>query len=292
MALGLFHFQLLHQVLEKIHFIHSEEDLGTTVLESVSQALNAEGGTIFRLQTGGALLPLASYGAPLERLRALPFSTGRGVVGWVVQHSQPVKVDFPAKDTRFVGSADAATGFKTRNIIAAPIVTRGEVVGVIEFLNKKEGAFTIPDLELVSMMGREVGIAFENVRLVRELKAAHALLGAMTDSLSAGILVVDQNHRVLRINPSALKILASLEGKDAWVGRPAAEKLAHFPNFLKAVEAVVAAAGAQPRSEVNVTINNHLRIIGYSGVPVKDPTGERLGSALLFQDITSFQKPK
>jgi PAS domain S-box-containing protein len=291
MALGLFHFQLLHQVLERIHFVYNDEDMAQTVLESVSQALYAEGGTIFRLQPDGHLAPLACYGAPIERLRAIPFSKGRGVVGWVVEHGQPVKVDRPSQDTRFVGSADAATGFKTRNIIAAPIMAHGETVGVIEFLNKKEGAFTIPDLELVSMVGREVGIAFENVRLVRKLRATQALLGAMTDSLSAGILMVDQNRNILRVNPSALRILGARDAQDQWAGRPVADKLAHLPEFLTAVDAVVGAAAAVPRSEVQVIVGSQRRVIGYSGSPVKDETGERLGSALLFQDITAFQKP-
>jgi PAS domain S-box-containing protein len=289
MALGLFHFQLLHNVLERIHFVYNEDELAETVLEHVSQALYAEGGTIFQLQPAGVLFPLACYGAPIDRLRALPFAKGRGVVGWVVEHAQPVKVDFPSKDTRFVGSADAATGFKTRNIIAAPIMSHGETVGVIEFLNKREGAFTIPDLELVSMVGREVGIAFENARLVKRLRATQALLSAMTDSLSAGILMVDQHEHILRVNPSALKILGAQDTADQWVGRPVREKLGQLPDFLKAVSAVVTASGPIPRAEVRITINSSPRVIGYSGSPVKD-ANDRIGSVLLFQDITSFAK--
>ena len=59
-------------------------------------------------------------------------------------------------------------GFTTRNIIASPIVARNKPLGVLEFINKIGGPFVIQDLELISMLGREIGIAMENVCLFKE----------------------------------------------------------------------------------------------------------------------------
>ena len=114
MGLGLFHYQLLSNILEKIHYIYDEEELAVTVLTQLSEALSAEGGTIFKILPDGRIWPLASYGAPIEALRKMEFKIGKGVVGWVAQYPQPLKVDNPLTDARFMGSIDNKTGFKTK----------------------------------------------------------------------------------------------------------------------------------------------------------------------------------
>jgi len=290
LKLGLFHFQLLYQVLERIHYIYEEEALANSVLQSISSALNAEGGTVFRRNGDGTLFPLASYGVPIEKLRDLRFDSKKGVVGWVIRHEQPVKVDDPQSDNRFGGFIDVRTGFKTRSILAAPILAKGKIIGVIEFLNRKDGPFAIPDLELVSMVGREVGIAFENATLVHELTKTRAFLNSLTDSFSAGIIAIDKKGKILRINPSALKILQVPGTHENWTGKPARMLFERYPGFMSAAKAVIASTEPLQRQSVNLTIKRQQRTIGYSGVPVKDPKGNRIASAILFQDITSYVK--
>lgn len=290
MKLGLFHFQLLYQVLEQIHYLHDEDELATSVLQAVSTALNAEAGTIFKMEKNEQLNPLASFGVSLEKLKAVPFQKGRGVAGWVVQHAQPVKVDRPAMDQRFGGGIDAITGFKTLSILAAPILAKGKVIGVIEFLNKKEGPFTVPDLELVSMIGREVGIAFENVHLIRDLKKTQALLDATTTSLTAGMLIVDSDLHILKINPSGIRILEISETEAVLMGRPAAQFISAYEPLLEVLRKAVQSSQALQRQELKLPMRKGERLIGYSTSPILDSSGCRLGTALLFQDITDFTK--
>ena len=37
---------------------------------------------------------------------------------------------------------DEQTGYETRTILCMPITIRGQVIGVVEMVNKKEGVFT------------------------------------------------------------------------------------------------------------------------------------------------------
>lgn len=290
MKLGMFHYQLLYQILERIHYIYDETQLANEVLENISAALDAEAATIFRLQPDGKLLPLAGYGVELETLRKLSFETGKGVVGWVVQYGQSVKVDRPETDPRFLNQIDQITGFKTTSILAAPILAKGKTIGVIEFLNRRSGSFQFPDLELVGMVGREVGIAFENVTLVQELTHTRAFLGAVTDSLSAGIVVVDSQSRILKMNPKALQILGITAEESQWMGKAVSDGLSKFPALVEILKNLVTAPTPVQRQEVTLSINGQNRIIGYSGVFVATPKKERLGTALLFQDITAYAK--
>jgi PAS domain S-box-containing protein len=290
MKLGIFHYQLLYQILERIHYIYDETQLAEEVLENISAALDAEAATIFKLQSDGKLLPLSSYGVELSKLRELSFEVGKGVVGWVVQYGQSVKVDRPESDPRFLHQVDNITGFKTESILAAPILAKGKTIGVIEFLNRRNGTFQFPDLELVGMVGREVGIAFENVSLVKELSHTRAFLNAVTDSLSAGIIVVDGNARIMKINPKAFQIL-HLDGDESkWLGKNMSDGLRSYPELVAILQNLIGQASPVHRQEVALTINRESKIIGYSGVPVVTAQRERLGTSLLFQDITAYAK--
>jgi PAS domain S-box-containing protein len=289
MKLGLFHFQLLYNVLENIHFIYDEGELAEVVLEKVGEALNAGAGTVFRIEEDGTIVPLASQGVSLETLRRTEFRVGKGVAGWVAKYVQPVKVDDPKKDSRFSLAVDKETGFKTRSIVAAPILAKGRAIGVIEFLNRRDGAFTVPDLELISMIGREVGIAFENALLVRELRRSRAFLESMVDSLSAGLIVLDADGRVIEFNPRGQDILG-LPWRKEDAPRTAAQVLAPHPEMRAVVRKSMDADAPLTRRESPVKAGN--RRLGWSAMPIKSKEGARLGTAVLFQDITKLLKPR
>ena len=62
---------------------------------------------------------------------------------------------------------------------------------------------------------------------------------------------------------------------------------AHGP-LLKVLKDIAEADDPIIRREIRLVIHGQYTIIGYSGVPIYGKDGSRLGSALLFQDITPF----
>ena len=290
MTLGLSHYQLLSEILEKVHYIYDEEELSNVILKALSASLETEAGTIFRVHESGEIVPTAACGASLGLLKALGFSVGSGVVGWVAQYGQPVKVDDPPSDHRFTAIADAATGFKTRSILSAPVIAKGKTIGVLEFINKKSGPFTIPDLELLSMIGRELGIAFENVRLIKELNENHSYLKSIVTGLGAGLLVLDQRQNVVVLNARAKEILGT--GLEASMEiRPSAALVAEkAPEFLKLALSLARSGQAVPRGQLKALFAGREIIVGYSTAPVTGEDGQPSGMTFLFQDITPYEK--
>src|SRR5262249_56318424 len=56
-------------------------------------------------------------------------------------------------------------GFKARTILAAPMRTpKGEIVGVVEILNKRQRVFTKEDEEFLAEVGTHSALAVESVR--------------------------------------------------------------------------------------------------------------------------------
>jgi signal transduction histidine kinase len=110
-------------------------------------------------------------------------------------------------------------------------------------------------------------------------------------SLRTGLLAVDGRGHVVRLSPEAARVL-ELGDAAAHLGRPAAEVLAPHPPLV----ALLAEAGKghelPPRAELELVLagGRERRPIGFTLVPVRDGADDLRGAALLFRDLTPFER--
>jgi len=82
---------------------------------------------------------------------------GQGIVGYVAQTGETVRLDDPYADRRFFREFDRRTDFKTDSLMACPISDRnGRRVGVIEALNKANGPFSETDEKVLESIASEI----------------------------------------------------------------------------------------------------------------------------------------
>ncbi|MFN8454450.1 MAG: GAF domain-containing protein [Anaerolineae bacterium] len=127
------------------------------------------GGVIFQLAYNGE-------GRELTQLKNFLMPLGQGIVGQVAQNGVPLIVNNVKKDPGWSPVADQLTGFTTKKIMAVPLIVEGEVLGVIELLNKKEGDFGQNDLELLSLVAASAAIAIQNARQYAALQRSNEAL--------------------------------------------------------------------------------------------------------------------
>lgn len=66
---------------------------------------------------------------------------GSGISGQCAQQNKIINIRKAYEDARFNRKYDYSTGYVTKTILAVPILNnRGEVEGVLQAINKKEGA--------------------------------------------------------------------------------------------------------------------------------------------------------
>src|SRR2546426_2684209 len=161
------------------------------------RALDSEAGSVMLLDETKTKL----YWELAERDETGSFQTrklpvGQGIAGTVARTGEPIMVADAERDPRVAKWVDEATGFHTRSILCVPIRYRGEVIGVIQELSRRDGPFTPQDQELLDLIGAEAGVAIENARLygsledrvvqrTRELSEANARLSQTLDELKA-----------------------------------------------------------------------------------------------------------
>ena len=104
-----------------------------------------------------------------RKLTMISIPMGAGIIGWCAEHTQPVNIRDAYGDPRFNREADKQTGFTTRSILAVPMVRHGELIGVVEAVNKKEeGVFSDRDEQVLVVLAAQASLAIENARLIEE----------------------------------------------------------------------------------------------------------------------------
>ncbi len=94
-----------------------------------------------------------------------------GIVGLCASTEQPVIVNNPYEDDRFLSKIDEKSGFVTRNILAIPIFnSKQNVVGVIQLLNKYNGDFDESDEGIMGFFANYISGTLELALLIEETK--------------------------------------------------------------------------------------------------------------------------
>ncbi|MGE3402406.1 MAG: GAF domain-containing protein [Vicinamibacterales bacterium] len=103
-----------------------------------------------------------SVGYPDQVTPTLHLKVGQGVVGAAVEEGRPILVNDIRQEPRYRGPL--------RNMLsqlAVPMRRKGRVIGALNLLNKKPGAFTSQDEALLRQFAAHVAVAIENARLFR-----------------------------------------------------------------------------------------------------------------------------
>ncbi len=133
------------------------------ILKTATSETDAERGTIFLREPGtDELVSQILEGGRVEPIR---LKVGKGIAGTVAESGAVINTTDAYRDPRFHAKVDASSGFRTQSILAAPMRTpAGEIVGVVEILNKRHGAFTKEDEEFLKEVGTHAALAVEGVR--------------------------------------------------------------------------------------------------------------------------------
>jgi diguanylate cyclase (GGDEF)-like protein len=157
---------ILTDVVKTANSILEPRKVIELVMEKIRQLVPSEAWSVLLVdEERQELVFEAARGTKGGDLAAFRIRIGEGVAGWVAGSGQPAIVNDTARDARFTRRVDARTQFETRSILAAPLVSRGRTIGVLEVINKLGGRFTRRDLALVLTLVEPCAIAIENATL-------------------------------------------------------------------------------------------------------------------------------
>lgn len=173
------------------------DELIALIMAGCSELLDAERSTLFLLSDDGQ--HLWSKFAQGDEVKEIRMRAGEGIAGWVAQTGRPVNVKDVYKDRRFDPDWDRRNGYRTRSMLCQPIRNRdGDIVGVAQVLNKRDGYFTVDDAMMLRTIMAMAAISLVNARLYSALLARNVELVQAQRDLEARIREIDLLYIVER----------------------------------------------------------------------------------------------
>lgn len=188
--------QVLYELSRRLATFDDLDGLLRDATRAVREVFAAEGTAILLLDPSGTELrfPIASQAegaSGTEKvLTELRFPAAQGIAGWVLAHGQSVAVDDVNKDPRFYPGVAKATGVPTRALLAAPLRSRSETIGVVEVINPAGDRFDPEDAAFLEAVASDIGIAYEKAYLYEHLHRELTSLRGLTRIGGGGLVAV------------------------------------------------------------------------------------------------------
>jgi len=179
MKVSRLHKNMQHSRLDKLgalleigKSLASERDLEkllTMILNDVTQLTDADRSSLLLTdRENNQIWSLIAQGLDKREIR-IPITTG--IAGHVATTGEVVNVPDAYEDPRFNPEVDQQTGYRTGSMLCAPMVNReGEVIGVIQVLNKLSGIFQEEDEEILLAFAGQAAVAVDNAFLYKQIQ--------------------------------------------------------------------------------------------------------------------------
>ena len=115
-------------------------------------------------------------GHPPEVAERIRIKVGQGVTGQAVQRREAVLVNDVAAEENFINSAPGV-----RSELAAPLIAKNKVIGVIDVEAAQPGAFTEEHKRLLTLFASRIAIGIENARLYTRVSRQARQLTLLTE---------------------------------------------------------------------------------------------------------------
>ncbi len=157
---------------QELSSIRDLDELLEKIMHVTREVCDSEASSILLMDNDtNELYFKVALGEKGREVKNIRFPARQGIAGWVATNRKPLIVNDVKSDSRHLVRADEKSGFETNNIACVPVIWEGELLGVIEALNKRHAQeFIDDDLNLLSILSSQAAVAINNARTLANLK--------------------------------------------------------------------------------------------------------------------------
>ena len=135
------------------------------VIDAARDVLSADRATVFLFdEKNNELYTKVAHG-----LQEIRFPANAGIAGQCAQTRTVLNIPDCYADSRFNQEIDRKTGYRTRCLLTVPLIgSRGELVGVMQVLNRHNGVFEEDDERIATALAVQCAVALQRARLIEE----------------------------------------------------------------------------------------------------------------------------
>ncbi len=170
----------LVEVSALINGITDSSALLSAILEVARRVMRVEAASLFLAQLDGSLELVSTSGGSIAvadgSIAKIIIPRGRGISGWVMEHRKPLLIPDAYADDRFYREVDKQTGFRTRAVLCAPLLSGDSDIGALQILNPiGRDTFDEADLEAFTAYGTLAATAIDKLRTTERQRSQERL---------------------------------------------------------------------------------------------------------------------
>lgn len=264
--------ETLQQIGLQVTSILDLDSVLTAIVDAAVDITGAEEGSLLLVdETSGELYMRAARNFHEDFVRKFRLPIEDTLPGAVLRTGQPLLINTATPKK-------IKTSYLVHTLMYVPMSIGDRVVGVLGVDNRRSGQpFSRDHLDMMHALADYAAIAIENARLFADSEIERKKYGSLLSSVQDGIIILDQDGRILLVNPAARTAL-ELEAERVEY-RPYKDVIDH-PDLIELL------AG----SEISHPYQGELaledgRVLSAQVTPVPD-----LGTAVIMQDITYLKE--
>jgi PAS domain S-box-containing protein len=180
------------------------------------------------------------------------------------------------------------------NGTALPLVTHTQVIGVIFIFRSYDDSFSFNDNQVLQTFADHAAIAVFNARLYSQVIIEKQRLDALIDSAADGILILNADHSIERVNDAFERIYGKTDDMLRGIQHDEVIRWVKKPDGMTLE--LAEASGWPLSNSVNLYVEGDLKRpeppnvpVGITYAPLLTPTGALRNIIVTVRDITHFR---
>ena len=169
--------QALFRISQALHRYRGLDERLEFITREVRDLIRVEGASVILLDEQRKQFyfreSIYDDGQTGRKMKEIRFPADKGVAGEVYRTGKPLVVHDTAGDPHFFRQVDEKSDYQTRNMLDVPILIQDRLIGVLCAVNKKEGSFDQPDVDLLTAVANYVALPIENAGIHEALKRSY-----------------------------------------------------------------------------------------------------------------------
>ncbi len=202
-------YQRLIEIARELASTLDLKALLNSIVQAAADLSDAEAASILLFdQVKNELFFQAATNLSEPQMSGWAIPVDSSIAGWIVTNRQPIRIDDVMQDKRHF-NLGKATDLSTNSLLGVPMITKDKVIGALEAINKRGGAFNEQDQEILVTLGAQAAVAIENARLfqqsdliaefVHELRTPLASLNTAAHLLNQPSISPEKHQRVVNM---------------------------------------------------------------------------------------------
>jgi Nif-specific regulatory protein len=252
----------LKEISSWVRSVQDPDQLLELVIATATRMMNAKASALLLVDPKTRKLYFkVATGEKRTDVKRFRVDIGQGIAGHVAQTGEPLLIPDVTRDVRWHRRISESVGFETCSIACTPLKVNGEIIGVLEIIDKADGGvIRAEDMSLLAVFAELASMAIANARRIERDRKT---IQEMQEELELKYEIVGESRPMRQAISDALKVAnaksSTLIVGESGTGKELLARLIHRAGSRKNAPMVVLNCAALPETLLEDELFGHER---------------------------------